>query len=355
MESRSEVEARGGLTRLEREQSPTNALDKIAGGGADLYRLGVIKDWRRATADQLGAIMGWSAIQRLPSRDARRASEMPSLIRVAWSAGLLKRSAPSELPLALQANRGAGVMDLLKRLTPGGRTALTSGTGTWLSPQGGGRHDLLATDLLIRVAEFSTEVAAVVPEAGANHASLITGHRGASQWGRPDAARWGDGVISRRDGLQIVVELTCTVGDAAKLRRKVKGCVDLLLQARFAAVLFVEADHAGGKDQTVWNHLRRAVSETVTTLTKADAGLIRGRLGVARWKWWWPAAQLSSDTSLTLAAECPTGHAKRPWDTLHFLDDFDLPLHHPATADGRKRLRTAVSSPSNPYWLRDQA
>jgi hypothetical protein len=182
---------------------------------------------------------------------------------------------------------------------------------------------------------------------------LITGHSYASRWDRPDAARWGDGVISRKDGLQIVVELTCTAGDPADLRRKIRGCVELLRHAPFAAVIFVEAAFADAPDRTVWNPLRKAVTDVIDGLSRNELDPIRGRLGVARWKSWWPKAHVMADGALTLEAQCPTGNTQRPWETVRFLDGFDLPLCFPAVGDGLGHLRRAVSSPTNPHWLRE--
>jgi hypothetical protein len=352
LESRSEVEARDRLTRSERKQSPSDALEEVIASRSELHRLGVIKDWRRATIDQLGSAMGWDALLPLPSRSARRASELPAIVRAAWNADLIKRSACGDLPIVLQSNRSAAADRRLFRIGRRDLKAITSGTGTWRSPQGGDRHDILATELLIRVAEFSQDVAAVAPESGANHAALITGNPHASQWNHFGADRWGDGVVSRSDGLQVVVELTCTAGDVAKLRRKIKGCVELLCHARFTAVIFVEAAFANAPDGTVWNPLRRAVTDVLAELSRNDLALTRGRLGVARWKSWWPHAHLMADGALTLEAECPTGSPNRPWETVRFLDGFDLPLYFPATGDGLGHLRRAATSPTNPYWLR---
>ena len=195
-------------------------------------------------------------------------------------------------------------------------------------------------------------MAAVLPEAGAHHYALITGHH-AGPGGGPGWARWGDGVISRRDGLQVLVELTCTAGDRVKLRRKIRASVDLLLQAPFTAVVFVEAAGPDAAPSQVWTPLRRLVADVSNSLTGDQQRSVRDRLGVARWIDWFPGENQVSDEALVLAADCPTGPTPSGWRQVRFLDDFDLPLPWPSVTEAHRRLDRAVASPSNPYWLRD--
>jgi hypothetical protein len=58
-----------------------------------------------------------------------------------------------------------------------------------------------------------------------------------------------------------------------------------------------------------------------------------------------------ADGALTLEAHCPTGSVARAWETIGFLDEFDLPLPYPATGAGLQQLHRAAASPTNPYWL----
>jgi hypothetical protein len=352
IESRSKVEARSGLTDRESGVSPEDAARELLARRSELYRLAVVRDWRRGTTEQFGSVMGWTALQRLPSRARRRASELPALVTAAWNAGLLARAVYGDLPIVLQAT-GDWADHLLRWFSWEELRALSSGSWGWPGVRGGPRHDLLATELLLRVAEFSTDVAAVGAEASANYGRLITSRGG--DWSYEASTRWGDGLISRGDGQQIVLELTCTASDRAKLRRKVAQALCLLAKAPGVAVAYVEAGHVERPDSDVWNPLLRIVADELTKLSREHRDLVRGRIGVARWKHWWPGEHFMADEAVNLTVMCPRGPVSDLWRRVDFLDRASLCLEPSEEQAARRLTAAAVASTSNPYWLREEA
>lgn len=352
IESRSKVEARSGLTDRESGVSPEDAARELLARRSELFRLAVIRDWRRGTTEQFGSLLGWSALQRLPSRARRRASELPALVTAAWNAGLLARAVYGDLPIVLQPT-GDWADHLLRQFSWEDLRALSGGSWEWPGVGGGPRHDLLATELLLRVAEFSTDVAAVGAEASANYGRLITARGG--DWSYEASVRWGDGLISRADGQQIVVELTCTAGNPMKLRRKVAQALSLLAKAPGVAVVYIEAGHVERQDSHVWNPLLRAVADELAVLSSEHRDLVCGRIGVARWKHWWPDDHSMADEAVNLTVMCPSGLASDLWQRVDFLDRASLRLAPSDEPVARRRTATAVASSSNPYWLRDEA
>lgn len=352
VESRSKAEAKSGLTGRESGVSPDDAVRELLARRSELYRLAVIRDWRRGTTEQFGSVMGWTALQRLPSRTRRRASELPALVTAAWNAGLLARAVYGDLPIVLQPT-GDWADHLLRWFSREDLRALSSGSSDWPGVRGGHRHDLLATELLLRVAEFSADVVAVGAEASANYGRLITARGG--DWSHEASVRWGDGLISRGDGQQIVVELTCTAGTRIKLRRKVAQALSLLAKAPGVAVVYVEAGHVERPDSHVWNPLLRIVADELAVLSSEHRDLVRGRIGVARWKHWWPGEHFMADEAVNLTVMCPCGPASDLWHRVDFLDRASLRLAPSEEPVARRRTAAAVASTSNPYWLREGA
>ena len=322
--------------------SPEDALAALLDDPSKHQGLAAVKDWRRVSTEQLGSILGWTELQPLPSRGVRRWSEAASWLHNAWDAGMIKRSAASALPTVYQSLRGPAGDSLQDRLTPAQLNVITSGTCYWGSPAGGGRHDVLATEFLLRVGEFG-DVAAVLPESGAQHAKL-------GNW-ITDPALWGDGLISRADGQQIVLELTCTAPDENKLRRKVDGSIALILDAPSVAALYLEAAPPSAARSRVWNPLRRVVADAVADLGPAEAAVVHRRLAVARWRWYWPAAHTMHPRAVTLGAH----HFDRQtasWDRIYLLDPDDLALPAEAAPQGLWRTHRSAEATANPYWLR---
>jgi hypothetical protein len=265
---------------------------------------------------------------------------------------LLARSVYGDLPIVLQPT-GDGTDRLLRWFSWEDLRAISSGSWEWPGVGGGHRHDLLATELLLRVAEFSTDVVAVGAEASANYGRLITAWGGDRSY--EASVRWGDGLISRGDGQQIVVELTCTASKRIELRRKVAQALSLLAKAPGVAVVYVEAGHVERPDSHVWNPMLRLVADELAVLPSEHRDLVRGRIGVARWKHWWPGEHLMADGAVNLTVMCPSGPASDLWQRVDFLDRSSLRLPQSAEPVARRRTTAAVASSSNPYWLREEA
>jgi hypothetical protein len=105
----------------------------------------------------------------------------------------------------------------------------------------------------------------------------------------------------------------------------------------------------------VWNPLLRVVADELAALSEEQRDLVRGRIGVARWKRWWPGEHFMADEAVNLTVMCPIGPTSDLWQRIDFLDRSSLRLPPSSEPAARQLVASAVASTSNPYWLRQGA
>jgi len=210
------------------------------------------------------------------------------------------------------------------------------------------RHNLLATELALRTAEY-TNVAGVFGEQ-LGFAALLHPEGGANRSGRA-----ADAVMVRGDGMRIVVEMTSSATD--NMTSKIARWVDVLAsdKSRGLAVVFVEMPHPD-REEHVNRKLERIIVEATGTTSAALAD-VPARMMVARWREWFPDYHQATRSFLSLSAHRPTGRRSGKerlssvWESVSLLDPFDLVFEHPRD-DSLAILENQNLLYGIPYWLR---
>lgn len=331
-------------SRLEREE----ALDTLVARcrAQRLSTLAAIGLWRNATVEQLVAITGNLGL-------ARRRSAERSL---AWSAGLVQRGTlvtgmPGKAQLQPRHlmyrpdNHGV-IEELSRRLSYREWLGVTAGS-VWEPGGQYDRHDLLTTEVSLRVAEWCG-VATVLGEP-LTAWQLMLG----SSLDLPTGRRAADAAWVRPDGLTIAVEMTANVSQ--QFQAKARRWAEVLARdtTKSVMVLFIGAihpDRSNGAD--VANRLRKAVTAAAHSSMDTVLAGVAERMAVVRWTDWFPEPGMVDPTMLGLAAQRPTGPEGKRWEPVNLLDPFDM-VFTPAPGTNP----TAVIDNANllygvPHWLK---
>ncbi|HVT77869.1 MAG TPA: hypothetical protein VHD87_12625 [Acidimicrobiales bacterium] len=216
------------------------------------------------------------------------------------------------------------------------------------------RHNLLMSELMLRIQEAGAPIAAALGERAAAATGLLKA-AGNDQL-------CGDGLIVRPDGLRIVIELSQRQ-NADDIKRKMLRWARLLAPSRLRSaatvVVFVNAardDH--GKAQT---RLRRVHAEVLSAeglgsptrpATAAQVGSARAAVLIASWRDWFPEEGVIDATFPTL----PVGYLKpgnrNAWGRVNLLGDGPNTVPAP---DPDPDLRVPIEAANHlyavPSWL----
>jgi hypothetical protein len=313
--------------------------------------MSAIDSWRTVTGEQLAAITG----------EAELASPRSNAMGELFSAGIADIG---QFNTGLAAGRGAGHIyrpsrttvferDIAPKLTYPEWVSVTAGHG-WESGSQYDRHNILAAELALRVAEFC-EIGAVVGEKLSTWNLLA--HEGAG-FPAPSAGkqRSADATLIRTDGARIAVELTASTG--AAFTKKVAGWAQLLSNRRMAdsglVVVFVVATRPDKMVNTgeVMSQVRHAIAAAARQYPGVNFDRTAERMFVADWRTWFPAAGEAAPGFLTLEAERPTGPASSPWETASLLDPFDVVFDAKNEKAALAALNNLSLVRSVPAWLR---
>ncbi|TFD75412.1 hypothetical protein E3T54_11815 [Cryobacterium sp. Sr8] len=317
----------------------------------------MIDSWRTVTGEQLAAITGDTASAGARSRT------MAEL----WAAGIADQGSLTGGMSATGSDRRTLLYrpsrtknfdrDVSSRITYPEWISVTAGL-PWASGGQYDRHNILAAELALRIAEYC-EAGAVVGEKLSTWDLLA--YRGAGQAAPPAGMqRAADATLIRTDGARIAVELTASMTGA--LEKKVRAWAELLNRTRtadtaLAAVVFVVATPPGKK-------LNRgeAVARVRTVVQKAArdySGIIgdrtQSRMFVVSWEDWFPSAHHASPEFFTLEAWRPSGAPFSPttlWEKASLLDVFDTPFEPLYPEDALAVLDNLTGVRSVPRWLR---
>lgn len=329
------------------EVSVSEAMDRIVSDARRrrLAHLAAVGMWRTATLQQVAALTGQPHLLTAHSVDRD----------LLWASGLIERgivvtAAHSRLPPLERPDPRGDFDALAERLSFAERVAVTGGQ-PWKWGSQYDRHNVLTTELGLRIAEFAP-VATVFGESLAG-VDLLLGGTGRSGAG----SRSGDMVIIRPDGFKIVVEVTATV--TPDFRTKVRRWASVLTSRRQAdlAVCFVEIAHPDRRDTTteVQRLLRRAVTEAAHAGLDAADARVPELMSVARWQEWFPEPGRVDPGFVRLAAWRPTGPYGNPWEPVDLADPADLRFMAPSSED-RAASEAVVSNArlllGTPYWTR---
>jgi hypothetical protein len=315
--------------------------------------LGALDMWRTASAEQLAAITG------IPSIASGRSLVMAELFTLGLvDAGvftsLLRATATTRRSTAYRPSATEVFRSrLTQQLTYPEWVAVTGGlpfssTGQY------DRHNLLGTELALRVAEWC-EIGTTL---GEKHSTvdLLTGS-GLTRASIGGTTRAADATFVRTDGARIAIEVTASTGDrfTAKVRKWAADLSRLRMADSGLVVMFVVAERP---DRQV-NHgdVRTKVLQTVAEAARDHPGVsfdrTAERILVADWRDWFPTPGHVSPLFRTLDARRPTGPAGVLWERVGALDVFDVPFSPTNPALATAILDNANSLGGVPHWLRD--
>jgi hypothetical protein len=327
-------------------------LTRFAALPRTLSILSVLDSWRTCSAEQLAALTGDTVLA------GSQSSSLPEL----FAAGLidngiftngLMNTRNTERGMLYRPSRN---LNFEQRLAPKLTYAeWTSVTGGRPFETGGqfDRHNVLATELALRVAEWC-EIGAVVGEKLSTFELLA--HSGLGLPEAVGARRSADATLIRTDGARVAVEMTASTGP--NFEAKVQRWATLISNRRMTdsglVVVFVVAprsDKAVKKSEYL-----TAVRKQIAAAARDNPGVsfdrTASRMFVVDWRDWFPAPGLVSRSFFALEASRPTGPNDALWEQASILDPLDVPFT-PKDQDGMLAVLDNLSMVrSVPYWLR---
>ena len=348
-----------GLARMPRSldmtaQEAREAIRSSRHFGARLAALAAIDQWRTVSVEQLAAITGWEHLASPDPRSLVALFALGVLDRGTFASALLPGAATARSTLYRPSRSDAFEKEVAPVLSWEQQVAVTGGS-PWDFRRQFDRHNLLATELGLRVAQFC-DVGTVIGEK-LSTIDLLSG----TGLGRAEVAdeRAADVTIVRGDGLRIAVELTASAGPdfKEKVRRWAKLLVERPLATSGLTVLFVEAaphdgDYRYGSGPTVRSQVYKAVAQVVKQFPGTGADRVADRFGVVSWSQWFPAPGTVSRAFLTLEVDRPSGPADDRWQRAGLLDVIDTPLEARDPAGLTAVIDNAATLLGTPHWLR---
>lgn len=232
----------------------------------------------------------------------------------------------------------------------------------WVSVTGGypwshggqyDRHNLLATELALRAAEY-LPVGAVLGEKFAT-VDLLAGSGLGKTVKKPDQRR-ADGVIVRADGLRIAYELTATASASfeSKVRRWAQILANRPLETSGLVIVFVAASHperlSSGNDPRaeIYRRIAKVLKDFPGTGTDSPAA----RIGVASWNEWFPARHELGEAFFSLEADFATapGKGAARWAPKQLFGDYAFTPWE--AFDATAVIDNAPAILATPHWMR---
>ncbi|TDL42474.1 hypothetical protein [Kocuria rosea] len=352
--SRSPLESTGEKSPRPRPAEPgehvdiTSWLGHPTKRGTRLAALSALDSWRTITSEQVCAITGSKEFATVNSRNFVGRLFQAGLIDI----GSFPRPFGSS-PARLYRPAPTNVFE--QRLAPhltGPEAIAVHGDYGWSAGHQYDRHNLLATELGLRVAEFTG-----MTVLGEKYASvdLLTG----VGLGKPAVragGKTGDAVIVRDDGLRIVVEITASysAGLEAKMERWAKVLHDNPMETSGLVVLFVVAAHPdasrkGSSPATVMAGARKRMATALRHYPAYSTDAPPARMGLVAWDQWFPASHCFSTQFLDGTVEILDSYTRTWSSTDLFLGmEFDPWPGFDATAV----LTQVQAIGATPHWMR---
>jgi hypothetical protein len=364
----AERQVASGLARIPAHLSMTTAeatriLRSTKTRGARLSALGAMDQWRTLSGEQMAALTGWGALAS-PTSKILTAAFTAGVLDVGEFANPLARGTSADRSRLVRPTRSLAFDQVIAPdLTYQEWVSITGGS-PWDFRRQYDRHNLISTEMGLRVAEFC-EVGTVLGEK-LSTADLLY-WSGLGRTGECPDKRAADLTVVRADGLRIAVEVTASAGNdfAAKVRRWAHVLAGNSLASSGLVVLFVEAAPPGNsarasvRQRRVIEEVTKQVAKVVMEFPGTAGDRVASRIGVARWEDWFPSGHHVSPGFASLDAVRPTGppgtaaNPHQRWEPVSFLDPFDLEFE-PHNPDA---MTSVVANSSMllgvPHWLRN--
>jgi len=324
-----------------------------------LAALGAVSSWRTVTREQLACLAGSRVM----------GNTYPAALSAPFSAGLLahgyvsagmNRLAPASQRMSMWTvgDQIDAYAQYRKSLTFAEHIAITGGQD-WNSEHRFDRHNVLTTELALRVAEFC-DVATVLGEKQVSLPSLLAASGLQAQ--QADLGRRADAGIVRRDGLVIALETTASVGEA--FRRKIAKWAQILQRHptyELPLVVLVvdvstpsQATSAAAKN-TAHAEIQAAIREAVRDYPGTALNRTASRLGMVSWQEWFPGPHQVSDSLEGLTAsflDRGSDGGEDGWRPVRLLAADELPYREGSAEAGETIATNSRLLAGTPYWLR---
>lgn len=341
-------------TASEKRTSPATLRKRLLASDPEFVdSIASLKMWRCATSEQVSTIAGWVDPDHLSLGTGQRGHAR--IMRHLWAAGVVDigrfivgQSVASTVPYAYRPADDKRARKLLTSIPAETNLRITAGR-KWSAGHRHDRHNLLTTELALRVAEHC-EVSLVGGEDQATAACLDrTGTAAAGKY----RSHAGDAIAIRPDGLRIVFETTSSRRPdliAAKVHRWSDVLGRLNFDDSAVIVCFVEADNPDRPSRHSVDALAAAIPEALAQRPDAAALRLPERFAFTSWPLWFPASTLVDPSFGTLEVLRPTGPSNSPWEPAHLLDVSDVQLD--PTYDHSETFANFAKLGGVPYWLR---
>lgn len=324
-----------------------------------LAALGAVSSWRTVSREQLACIAGSRVM----------GNTYPAALSAPFSAGLLahgyvsagmNRLAPADQRMSMWTvgDQIDAYAQYRKSLTFAEHIAITGGQD-WNSEHRFDRHNVLTTELALRVAEFC-DVATVLGEKQVSLPSILAASGLQAQ--QSDLGRRADAGIVRRDGLVIALETTASVGEA--FRRKIAKWAQILQRHptyELPLVVLVvdvstpsQATSAAAKN-TASSEIQAAIREAVRDYPGTALNRTAARIGMVSWTDWFPGPHQVADSFDGLTASFlarGTDDSEEGWRPVRLLDEDELPYREGSPEAGEVIATNARLLAGTPHWLR---
>ncbi|GAB2734562.1 hypothetical protein GCM10027273_11820 [Nocardioides pakistanensis] len=353
--------AGAGLGRIPRgldlgEDEAYRRVVSMRGWRERLALLGSVFAWRTLTAEQAAAFTG---SPRLASTTGPEAAAMfaSGLIELGvFSDGLTSTSLTGRDALYRPSRSNVFESRLTDDLTWAEWIAVT-GAQPWTGPTTYDRHNVLATELGLRLAEYA-DIGTVLGERFST-VDLLAG----SGIGRDPVVadqRAADMTVVRPDGMRIAVEITAT--HSSHFFEKVAKWARLLAERPFGTsglcVVFVVAENPDRFDQKDGHRTRARTYQAIAAATKEFPGTVRDRvaerMGVATWREWFPARGKVNDAFMAMRVDRPTGTGAHMWEPCDMLDPASRPFTPADSFNATAVLDNSALLGGTPHWIRDR-
>lgn len=324
--------------------------------GARLAALGAVDQWRTLSQEQLAALTGWPSLAS-PESVVLKAAFTMGVLDVGEFANPLRRGDAAQRARLVRPSRSLAFVEHVEPNMSWQEWVSVTGGLPWDFRRQFDRHNVLSTELGLRVAEFC-EVGTVLGEK-LSTVDLLS-WSGLGRDGVCPDRRAADLTVVRADGLRIAVEVTASAGKdfAGKVRRWAQALSSTSLASSGLVVLFVEAAppgneaRASSRQRRVIEDVIKQVAKVVMEFPGTAQDRVASRIGVVRWEDWFPGGHQVNPGFMSLDAVRPTGPPGSRWEPVSFLDPFDLPFdpHDPVAMTAV--LRNASMLLGVPHWLR---
>lgn len=269
-----------------------------------LSLMAALDSWSTLTAEQAAAISGDPALLD-PRTQVPAALFALGIMDIGRYPGAFAGRSATDTWLYRRSTGNAFNQLVAPKLTWPEWVSVTGGY-PWSTTTSFDRHNVLATELAIRCAEYLGP-AAVLGEKFTHAGMLVTGAAGATP---PQYTNRADGLIVLPNGLRVALEITASRSKTleAKIERWAKILREHPLETSGLIVLFVTAPHPGA-GKTSGNEVRKAVTKVLRSHPGRTKDSPSARIGVVDWSDWFPARHQLANDFFTMNTRFATGPA----------------------------------------------